>query len=262
MRRIRSVRTNLPLLALLPLALLSVPPASAEPVAVRYPQGTVHGFVVVKTLEGKRIATGDSIQTVHGDRVTSQLTLHFRDGSLDEETTVFTQEKVLRLISDHHVQRGPSFPKPIDVMIDAVTGQITSHDKDGKERQDHMDLDPDVANGLPSYLLMNLDPAAPEVKVAYVAPTEKPRLIHLSIKSGGEVPISIGGVRRKAVDYILHAELGGVAGVIAPIIGKAPPDQHVWMLAGPAPVFIRQQGQFYEGGPTWRMEQVSATFAQ
>jgi hypothetical protein len=256
-RLLRFHRYSLSLLAVL--VALSV---SAEPVSVRYTQGTIHGFLVLKTLDGKRIATGDLIQTVRGDRVTSETIFHFKDGSLDDETTVFTQDKVLRLISDHHVQRGPSFPKPIDVTIDAATGQITSRDKDGKERQDHLDLEPDVANGLPSSLLMNLDPAAPETRVSYVAPTAKPRLIHLSIKSGGEVSYMIGGTRRKATDYVLHAELGGIAGVIAPIVGKAPPDQHVWILTGLAPVFIRQQGPLYEGGPTWRMEQTSATFAQ
>jgi len=235
---------------------------SAEPVSVRYVQGTVHGFLVLKALDGKRIATGELIQTVRGDRVTAETVFHFRDGSLDDEVAVFTQDKVLRLISDHHVQKGPSFPHPIDVMIDAPAGQITTRDKDGKERQDHMDLEPDVANDIPSDLLMNLDPAALQTRVAYVAPTAKPRLIHLSIKSGGEVSFTVGGVRRKATDYILHAELGGVAGVIAPIVGKAPPDQHVWILTGPAPVFIRQQGPLYEGGPTWRMEQTSATFGQ
>jgi len=244
------------------LAFLLAPFVSAELVPVRYQQGTLHGFGVIKTLDGRRIATGDIIQTVHGDRVTSELIFHFRDGSLDDETTVFTQDKVLRLISDHHIQRGPSFPKPIDVMIDATTGQITSRDKDGKERQDHLDLEPDVANGLPATLLMNLDAAAPETRVSYVAATAKPRLIHLSIKPAGEVSFTVGGVRRKAMDYILHAEIGGVAGVIAPIIGKEPPDQHIWMMTGPAPSFIRQQGPLYEGGPIWRMEQVSATFAK
>jgi hypothetical protein len=244
------------------LAVLLTSSAFAEPVMVRYTQGTIHGFLVLKTLDGKRIATGDLIQTVRGDRVTSETIFHFKDGSLDDETTIFTQDKVLRLISDHHVQRGPSFPKPIDVLIDVASGEITSRDKDGKERQDHLDLEQDVANGLPSSLLMNLDPAALETRVSYVAPTAKPRLIHLSIKSGGEVSYTIGGTRRKATDYILHAELGGVAGVIAPIVGKAPPDQHVWILTGQAPVFIRQQGPLYEGGPTWRMEQTSATFAQ
>jgi hypothetical protein len=35
----------------------------------------------------------------------------------------------------------------MDLLINAVTGQITSHTKDGKVRQDHLDLLPDVSNG-------------------------------------------------------------------------------------------------------------------
>jgi hypothetical protein len=72
---------------------------SADPVPVRYLQGSEHGFVVVKTLAGTRVATGDMTQVVHGDRVTARLTLRFRDGSIDDDTTVFTQRSVFRLIS-------------------------------------------------------------------------------------------------------------------------------------------------------------------
>ena len=32
-------------------------------------------------------------------------------------------------------------------------------------------------------------------------------------------------------------ELGGIAGIVAPIIGKQPPDLHVWILGGDAPAF-------------------------
>ena len=64
---------------------------SAEPVPVRRIQGSLHGFLVLKSLEGKSLAAGDLVQVVHDSRVTSGLTYHFRDGSLDEETTVFTQ---------------------------------------------------------------------------------------------------------------------------------------------------------------------------
>jgi hypothetical protein len=73
----------------------------------------------------------------------------FRDGSLDDETTVFSQRQFFKLISDHHVQRGPSFPKPIDVSIDATSGQITSQGEDGKINQEHLELPADVSNGLP-----------------------------------------------------------------------------------------------------------------
>src|SRR3954447_22795138 len=91
----------------------------AEPIKVRHRQGSAHGFVVLKTLEGTRIATGDMTQVVHGDRVTSRLVFRFRDGSLDDDVTVFSQRDVFRLVSDHHIQRGPTFPKPTDVLINA-----------------------------------------------------------------------------------------------------------------------------------------------
>jgi hypothetical protein len=232
----------------------------ADPIRVRHPQGSAHGFVALKTMEGTRIATGDMTQMVHGNLVTSRLIFHFRDGSVDDDRTVFSQRGVFRLISDHHIQRGPSFPKPMDVFINAVTGQITSRSKDGKTRQDHLDLPPDLSNGLPPNLLMNIPPSIAETKLSFVAPTEKPRLIHVAIKPVGEVPFTLGDTKRKAVDFVLHPELGGVVGMIAPMIGKQPADYHIWILSGDSPAFIREEGQFYEGGPIWRVEQISPTF--
>jgi hypothetical protein len=233
-----------------------------DPIPVRYAQGSAHGFLVLKTIEGVPIATGDATQIIHGDRVTSRVTFHFRDGSLDDEITVFSQRRVFRLISDHHIQHGPSFPKSADVLIDAVTGTITSHTEHGTIRKDHLSLPPDISNGLPPNLLLNFLPSTPGTKVSFVAPTTKPRLISVSIKPVGEVPFSVGGTSRKAVDYVLHVELGGLAGVIAPIIGKQPADYHIWILEGVAPAFIREEGQLYEGGPIWRIEQISPTFSR
>jgi hypothetical protein len=243
------------------ITVLIASPLRAEPVPVRYSQGSAHGFLALKTTDGTPIATGDATQTVHGDRVTSRVTFRFRDGSLDDDTTVFSQRRVFRLISDHHIQHGPSFPKPIDVFIDAVTGKITSHAENGKVREDHLDLPSDVSNGLPPNLLLNFLPSTPETKLSFVAPTTKPRLISISVKPAGDVPFSVGGHSRKAVDYVLHVELGGLAGAIAPMIGKQPADYHIWILQGAAPAFIREEGQLYEGGPIWRIEQISPSFA-
>ncbi len=232
-----------------------------EPIPVRHPQGSAHGFLVLKTTDGTPIATGDATQTVHDDRVTSRVTFRFRDGSLDDDTTVFSQRRVFRLISDHHIQYGPSFPKPVDILIDADTGTITSRTDNGTLRKDHLDLPPDTSNGLPPNLLLNLLPSTPETKLSFVAPTTKPRLISVSVKPAGDVPFSVGGHSRKAVDYVLHVELGGLVGAIAPLIGKQPADYHIWILQGTAPAFIREEGQLYEGGPIWRIEQISPSFA-
>jgi len=62
----------------------------------------------IKTLEGVTTATGESTQVVHGDRVTSRLILRFRDGSIDDDATVFSERRIFRIISDHHIQHGPS----------------------------------------------------------------------------------------------------------------------------------------------------------
>jgi hypothetical protein len=62
----------------------------ADPIPVRHPQGSAHAFIALKTLEDRRIATGDVIQIVHRDEVTSHVSFRFGDGSMDDETTVFT----------------------------------------------------------------------------------------------------------------------------------------------------------------------------
>lgn len=235
--------------------------AHADPVLVRYPQGSSHGYLALRTLDGKLVATGEEVQSVHGDRVTSRLTFHFPDGSLDDDLTVFTQKRVFRLISDHHVQRGPTFPKPIDFLIDGVTGQVTARTEDGKVIEKHFDLPADISNGLPPNLLLCILPSVAETKISYMIPSDKPRLIHLAIRPTDNASFTVGWLRRKATDYTIHVELGGIAGVIAPMLGKEPPDYHIWVQSGAPPAFIREEGPLYEGGPIWRIETITSRFS-
>ena len=82
-------------------------PASlaAETVSVRFPEGLVHGFLTLRSVEGAVLAEGDLIQFLRDGRVTSRLLLKFRDGSVSDETAVFSQDKVFRLVSDRLVQK-------------------------------------------------------------------------------------------------------------------------------------------------------------
>ena len=234
--------------------------AHGETIPVRHPQGSAHGFVEVTTVDGTRLGVGDLLQKMSGSVVTSRLVLHFFDGSLDDETTVYSQRGSFRFISDHHVQHGPSFPTPTDVTLDAAKGLVAALDDSGKTHEDHLDFPPDVYNGMASTLLMNVSPSSPETKIAIVAAAGKPRIVHLSMKPAGEVSFTIGGKPRKATDFVVHVEIGGVAGVVAPLVGKQPQDFHVWLVTGSDPAFIREEGQLYTGGPVWRVQQVSAAF--
>src|SRR4051794_9592020 len=64
---------------------------SAESIPVRYPEGTVHGFLALRTLEGKLLAAGNLTEVIQGNQVVSRLVFRFRDGSVDEDTTIFSQ---------------------------------------------------------------------------------------------------------------------------------------------------------------------------
>jgi len=55
----------------------------------------------------------------------------------------------------------------------------------------------------------------------------------------------------------VKVEIGGLPGVIAPLIGKQPHDTAVWILPGEAPAFVKSEGPFYQGGPIWRIELAS-----
>ena len=241
--------------------LLPAPVLSQSPVAVLHTEGLVHGFLVLRTLEGDVLADGDVTQVARGDRVTSHLVFRFKDGSVHEETVVFSQRHGFRVVSDHLVQKGPAFKRPMEVAIDCLTGQITVRytGDDGKEKAvtDRLRLSPNVANGMILTLLKNIRPDVPQTTVSMVVATPKPRLVKLLISPEGEESFSVGGSSYKATRYVVKVEIGVVAGLLAPLVGKQPQDTHVWILGGDAPAFVKLEGPLYLGGPTWRIELTS-----
>jgi hypothetical protein len=230
-------------------------------VGVRHAEGLVHGFLILRALDGTSLADGDLIQTSRGDRVTTRLVFRFKDGSIHDETAVYSQRQHFRLISDHVVQKGPTFPRPLDMSIDGSGGQVTVRytDEDGKQKveAERFDVPPDLANGLILTLLKNVKAGDPPKTISYVAATPKQRLVKLAITVAGDEPFSTGGAARKATHYVLRVEIGGIAGVLAPLLGKQPPDSHVWILGGEAPAFVKSEQPLYLGGPLWRIELVS-----
>jgi hypothetical protein len=249
--------------AVLLTSVLMLPSAALcqSPVTVQYTEGVVHGFLVLSTLDGKALAEGDVTQFARGDRVTSHTILRFKDGSINEETVVFSQRRTFRLISDHQVQKGPAFKQPMDVSVDGLTGQVTVNytDDSGKEKTvtERLKLPPNVSNGMVLYLLKNIRLDVPLTTLSIAAAAPKPRLVKLQISPEGEDSFSAGGSSHKATRYVVKVDIGGVAGVVAPLVGKQPQDTHVWILGGDAPSFVKSEGPLYNGGPIWRIELTS-----
>ena len=83
---------------------------------------------------------------------------------------------MFRLISDHLVQKGSTFPQPLDMTIDAVKGDVvvryTDDHGEQKTESEHLDVPPDLANGLILTLLKMSRGCRAEVSVVRRSDTE------------------------------------------------------------------------------------------
>jgi hypothetical protein len=240
--------------------------APAEQISVRHIQSPMHRFMVARSEAGKIIANGEFSQVVQGDEVTMRLTYHFIDGSIDDETTTYRQQGTFRLVSNHHIQKGPFFVKPVDFTVEAATGIVTSRttDKNGKVHveSEHMDLPDDVANGFVGTLLLNVSHTTTPFRVGILAPVGGGRLVRILVSLEGEQPFHTTGQTLTATVFRIHPELGGIVGVIAPLIGLQPKDVMVWVLEGEEPAVVRIVGQLGGYGPVVNSELEGTSFGK
>lgn len=261
----------------------------AEQVRVAHKQGDVHGFLILRDADGKQIAAGDQTYQVRGGFIRSRTVFRFRDGSIDEEETTFRQGSLFRLIRDHHIQKGPSFPQPMDLTIDAVHGVVSWKDlsksdlskpslskdlskdlskldlsklglskpdsskNDASTTSHRMKLPPDLANGILPLLVQNFPAGAQSLTVSFVAFDGKPRLVRMAISPDGTDKVILGQEGLQAQRFKIHMDIGGLAGLVAPLVGKQPPDLHLWIAGGLVPVFLRLEGPLYADGPVWNL---------
>ena len=242
----------------LAMAVSAAASAGAEPVKVRLPEGNSRGFLALRPPGGDPIAYGELGQKPTGKFLENRLTLHFKDGSLYDETLTFSQNRVFRLEAYRLTQRGPSFPLT-EVAFDRVSGRYTARTQDGKDGKIEtaggaLEMPDDLYNGMALTLLKNL-PAGATAAVHMVAFTPKPRVIKMGLAQEGTDPARVAGANRKANRYLVKLEVGGLTGVVASLVGKDPPDPRYWLIPGEVPAFGKFEGAMYLNGPIWRIEQ-------
>ena len=232
---------------------------SAAPVPVRFPEGLTHGFLALRSLNGILIASGDMFQTSRSGEIESRMLLRFKDGSLFEETVVFTQQRVFTLKTYRLLQRGSAFTDDTEISLERATGRYrvkTKAHKDGKEKvlEGSLDLPLDVYNGgMVLTVAKNLPKGASET-IHTVAFTPTPRLIQLELSPAGEQKVLVGDLTKTATDYVFKPKLGVLLKVFATLLGKVPPDSHAWIVTNQVPAFVRFEGSLSITGPVWRLE--------
>jgi hypothetical protein len=236
------------------MVLLGAGPVPAEPVAVRYTEGVMRGFPVLRAQSGEKLARGELVQVAQGDVVESRLTFSFKDGSVYDEHVVFSQKNVFTLLRYHLVQRGPSFPEAIDARVDRFSGRYHVRykaDEDSPEEtlEGAFTMPADAYNGLLSTLMKNLaaDSAA---TVQVIAFTPRPRLVKVFLKPAAEDVVDVNDAAVTTTRFLVEPQLGLLATLLVGDI----PDLKCWIVGGPAPAFLRFEGPLYFMGPIWRID--------
>jgi hypothetical protein len=236
-------------------------PLEAAPVAVRFAEGVTHGFLLLSTVDGTIIASGDLMQVGRGGKVESRMLFRFKDGSLFDETVVFTQQRVFAMQSYHLVQRGPAFSEDTEISLQRASGKYyvkTKSHKDGREEaiDGTLDLPPDVYNGIVITVVKNLAKGA-SATVHLVAFTPKPLLIELELEPVGEHEMMVGQLTKSTIHYVLKPHPGPWLELFAKLLGRMPSDYHVWVVTEGAPTFARFEGPLNPTGAVWRIELTS-----
>lgn len=220
-------------------------------------EGCSHGYLVVRDVNRRIIGSGELTQVKRGDRLTARLLFRFKDGSIDDETTVFTQDRGFRLVTDQHIQKGPFFPHPLHYLIDVPSRRVLFEEEKSKmEISEQMDLPSQLSNGLVFTIVRHLRQDRP-IEIPFLAEQSKPRLVTLAIAPDGQTRFRIGPFSHVATRYVIKVQIGGVAGLIAPMIGKQPADSYVWITQGPVPTIIRVDTALYSGGPRLQIQPAS-----
>ncbi len=239
-----------------------VPSVAADPIAVRLAEAGARGFLILRDAgTGKVVAKGELIQVIRGDGIESRLIFRFADESLSDETVVFSQRSVFRLLSYRLIQRGPAFPESLEVSMtrDPPVYSARTRSREGKEASSRgaLDVPADLANGMLGLVLRNL-PTGRSESVQIVAFTPEPRFLDVLLSPATAVPVLAGGVQRSAGLFVLKPKLRGIARLVAPLIGKEPPTLRYWILGGEVPAFLRFEGSMFLNGPVWRVDLTGA----
>jgi hypothetical protein len=230
---------------------LALAPPPTDGVPVRWAEGTLHGFLDLRSQSGDLLGRGDLLQAPRDSDVKIELVFHLADSSLFHETVTYTQAKVFRLESYHLVQRGKAFEQDLDATFSRdgkYVVKTTSH-KDGKQKEynGRLELPADTYNGLIPVIGKNVDRKSGQT-VHIVAFTPKPIVIPLALE-----PVALdGGVIR----FTLKPKLNLLLKVGAALKGQTPPDSHLWILTDEVPTFVRFEGPLYSG-PVWRIDLTS-----
>jgi hypothetical protein len=221
-------------------ALLLAASLAAAGVPTRWVEGTLRGFPVVRTPDGRAIADGSLTQVIENGKLHAIGTYDFHDGRRVREDTVLEQHPQLRQVSwSWEEKRGDVLLRSYSV--DLTTGHATAR-KRGSDGFDTWDDHLDGTNGAFvgvgfMYAVKNLTERldkGDKVQLTAVVFTAKPRTVTVTISRDEVGELIMAGRKLPAERYVIHPEVPWIARLFV----KAP-DQYLWFYRPAPPMFLR-----------------------
>ena len=238
----RIIRTLLPLCALL----LSLP---TQGVALRYPQGDLHGFPSMSDASGKLIADGELIQKLKGDRLDVHAVWRFKDGRIAVEDDQLRLKPELRQDGFRWVERRGD-KELRRIVVDFRSGKATvTHFRDGEPETWNEKLDLPAGKAFTGYstalavsqLRDELADKEARRELTFVAFTPKPRTVSLEISRTQGVRIRAAGRELAADLFTLHPKLPFPISLFA-----GAKDAHLWFTHSAPPALLRAEQNLAE----------------
>jgi len=211
-------------------------------IPLRWPEGTLRGFPVVRDASGQQIADGTLTQWIEDGNLHVSATYEFKDGRVVEEQTVLSQHPELaQLRWSWEERKGSEVERSYS--IDFTTGHAVVHKRGEDVREDHLDDAKNLGHAFAGvgfmYAVKNLTAELDkggEVELTAVAFTPKPRTVKVSIRRDQESSLTMGGRKLPAERFVVHPEIP--LAFIAKLFVKAP-DQYLWFYKPSPPAFLR-----------------------
>ena len=221
-------------------ALLLAASVAATGVPTRWVEGTLRGFPIVRTADGRAIANGELTQVIENGKLHARAVYDFNDGRRVREETVFEQQPLLRQLSwSWEERRGNEVLRSYSV--DLTTGHATAR-KRGSDGFDTWDDHLDDTNGAFvgvgfMYAVKNLTERldkGEKIPLTAVVFTAKPRTVTVTISRDQVGELIMAGRKLPAERFVIHPEVPWIARLFV----KAP-DQYLWFYRPSPPMFLR-----------------------
>ena len=208
-------------------------------------------FQSFSTTDNETLAQGDFAQVRAGDQVTARLVFRFKDGSLYDETVVFSQRDRFTLLSYRIVQRGPSFPetaRSLDGPADRAVREVR-YRADEESAEEHLS-----GNARHSRRRLQRDALADRQEPAARRRARPSRSSPSRRSPCRDAPALAAGHGRVPAGEVVRYHVRPKLGLFASLLVTDVPDTRVWILLGEAPAFLKAEGPLYFMGPIWRVE--------